>query len=85
MFDDFLQNETKKRNAKSVKNYIFRIRKRLGMNGRIQFEMKNGTEKIVYIPARLASYNTFFLDGFNYRRIVIHVSMHALNVQVMLL
>ena len=68
MFDDFLQNETKKRNAKSVKNYIFRDKKKgWGMNGRIQFEMKNGTEKIVYIPARLASYNTFFLDGFNYR------------------
>ena len=44
MFDDFLQNETKKRNAKSVKNYIFRDKKKgWGMNGRIQFEMKNGT------------------------------------------
>lgn len=28
MFDDFLQNETKKRNAKSVKNYIFRDKKK---------------------------------------------------------
>ncbi len=24
-------------------------------------------KKTVYIPARLTSYNTFFLDGFNYR------------------
>lgn len=69
MFDDFLQNETKKRGAKKVKSYVFRDKKKgWGMNGRIQFEMKNGNEKIVYIPARLVSYNTFFLDGFNYRK-----------------
>ncbi len=37
------------------------------MNGKIRFELKNGSEKTVYIPARLTSYNTFFLDGFNYR------------------
>lgn len=68
MFDDFLQNETNKRNVKKIKEYIFRDKKRgWGMNGKIRFELKNGSEKTVYIPARLTSYNTFFLDGFNYR------------------
>lgn len=52
MFDDFLQNETNKRNVKKIKEYIFRDKKRgWGMNGKIRFELKNGSEKTVYIPA----------------------------------
>ncbi len=37
------------------------------MNNRIGFEYASGKKKNMYIPARLTSYNTFFLDGDIYR------------------
>lgn len=64
MFDDFLQNETKRRGAEKVKSYIFRDKKKgWGTNNRIDFEYGPGKNKKIYIPARLTSYNTFFYDG----------------------
>lgn len=68
MFNGYLQEERKKRAAKSITGYVFRDkRKGWGMNGRIDYIRKNGSEKRDFIPARLTSYNTFFLDGDIYR------------------
>ena len=49
-------------------SYSFRDKKKgWGMNNRIDFEYVSGKKKNMYIPARLTSYNTFFLDGDIYR------------------
>ena len=67
-FDDYLQNEKAKENAQEVCGYAFRDKKKgWGMNGRLDLRYPDQTEKSVYIPARLASYNTLFLDGDTYR------------------
>lgn len=66
-FDDYLQIEKRKRKADRIIDYAFRDKiKGWGMNGRITF-VKNKSKKMVYIPARLNSYNTLFLDGMTYR------------------
>lgn len=68
MFDDYLQNERIKRKAQSVVGYSFRDKKKgWGMNGRLDLRFKDNKVKSFYIPARLASYNTLFLDGDTYR------------------
>ena len=67
-FDDYIQYMTKKNKAKAVISYSFRDKKKgWGMNNRIGFEYASGKKKNMYIPARLTSYNTFFLDGDIYR------------------
>lgn len=68
LFNEYLQVEKKKRAAKSITGYAFRDkRKGWGMNSRIDYVKKDGLEKSDFIPARLTSYNTFFLDGDIYR------------------
>ena len=68
MFDDYLQNERIKRKAQSVIGYSFRDKKKgWGMNGRLDLQFVDKKVKSFYIPARLASYNTLFLDGDTYR------------------
>lgn len=68
MFDDYLQNERIKRKAQSVIGYSFRDKKKgWGMNGRLDLQFADKKVKSFYIPARLASYNTLFLDGDTYR------------------
>ena len=42
----FLQNETNKRNVKKLKSIFFGIKKRLGMNGKIRFELKMEVKKL---------------------------------------
>lgn len=37
------------------------------MNARLDLRRPSGEEKSIYIPARLTSYNTLFLDGDIYR------------------
>ena len=67
-FDGYIQVEKVKRKVKEIMGYAFRDKKKgWGMNGRI--DMKNKKEKVcsVYVPARLNSYNTLFLDGYTYR------------------
>lgn len=67
-FNRYLQEERDRRKAKSVIGYSFRDKtKGWGMNGRIDFLLKDDSCKSVYIPARLTSYNTLFLDGDIYR------------------
>ena len=66
-FDDYLQIEKQRRSADKIEDYAFRDkRKGWGMNGRITLA-KGRKQKKVYIPARLNSYNTLFLDGMIYR------------------
>lgn len=68
MFDDYLQNERIKRKAQLVIGYSFRDKKKgWGMNGRLDLQFADKKVKSFYIPARLASYNTLFLDGDTYR------------------
>lgn len=68
LFDEYLQCEKSKRNAMAVYGYSFRDKKNgWGMNGRIDLEFSDKKIKSFYIPARLASYNTLFLDGVTYR------------------
>lgn len=69
LFNGYLQAERKKRTAKEITGYAFRDkRKGWGMNGRIDYiRKKDGLRKSDFIPARLTSYNTFFLDGDIYR------------------
>lgn len=68
LFNGYLQAERKKRTAKEITGYAFRDkRKGWGMNGRIDYIRKDGLRKSDFIPARLTSYNTFFLDGDIYR------------------
>ena len=67
-FDDYLQNEKAKKNAQEVCGYTFRDKKKgWGMNSRLDLQYHDQMVKSVHIPARLASYNTFFLDGDIYR------------------
>lgn len=68
-FNDFLKNEKDKNFASKVIDYSFRDKtKGWGMNTRIDF-IENVSNKIIskYSPARLKSYNTFFLDSDIYR------------------
>ena len=68
LFNGYLQAERKRRAAKEITGYAFRDkRKGWGMNGRIDYIGKDGLKKSDFIPARLTSYNTFFLDGDIYR------------------
>lgn len=68
LFNGYLQEERKKRSVEVITGYAFRDkRKGWGMNARIDYIRKNGKKKSDFIPARLASYNTFFLDGDIYR------------------
>lgn len=67
-FDDYIQIEKDKRKVNQVIGYAFRDkRKGWGMNGRLDLRNKNGRVRSVYVPARLNSYNTLFLDGYTYR------------------
>ena len=67
-FNGYLQEEKKKRNAKMVTGYAFRDKvKGWGMNSRLDFLNKDNTSKSIYVPARLSSYYTLFLDGDTYR------------------
>lgn len=62
-FDDYLSIEGKKRGGVPT-GYSFRDKKRgWGMNARLDLRYLSGKEKSTYIPARLTSYNTLFLDG----------------------
>lgn len=66
-FDDYLSIEGKKRGGVPI-GYSFRDKKRgWGMNARLDLRCSSGKEKSAYIPARLTSYNTLFLDGEIYR------------------
>lgn len=66
-FDDYLRIESKKRDGIPI-GYSFRDKKRgWGMNARMDLKCLSGKEKSIYIPARLTSYNTLFLDGDIYR------------------
>lgn len=68
MFDDYLQIEMHRKNAKAVVSYVFRDkRKGWGRIARLRCEMPDGDMVTCFLPARLTSYNTFFLDGFSYR------------------
>ncbi len=68
MFNDYLQYKAKQQGASEVIGYAFRDKsKGWGMNGRIDLRMPNGSKKSLYRPARLESYNTYFLDGAIYR------------------
>lgn len=67
-FDGYLQIEKNKHNAQLITGYAFRDkRKGWGMNGRIDMQTQKKQSKSIYIPARLNSYNTLFLDGYTYR------------------
>lgn len=67
LFNDYIKNEEEKRWAR-ITNYVFRDKKRgWGMNAKMELFLANGAKKNIYIPARLASYNTLFLDGLTYR------------------
>ncbi len=66
-FDDYLHIERQKRGGIPI-GYSFRDKKRgWGMNARLDLKCPSGGEKSIYIPARLTSYNTLFLDGDIYR------------------
>ena len=66
-FNDYLSVEAKKRGGVPI-GYSFRDKKRgWGMNARLDLRRPSGEEKSIYIPARLTSYNTLFLDGDIYR------------------
>ena len=66
-FDDYLHIEGQKRGGIPI-GYSFRDKKRgWGMNARLDLKCPSGGEKSIYIPARLTSYNTLFLDGDIYR------------------
>lgn len=69
IFNDFLQNERDKNSTMKVIGYSFRDKlKGWGMNTRIDFIKDNSNKFLIrYSPARLKSYNTFFLDGDIYR------------------
>lgn len=61
--DDYLSIEGKKRGGVPI-GYYFRDKKRgWGENVRLDLKEQSGKEKHAYIPARLTSYNTLFLDG----------------------
>lgn len=67
-FNGYLQEEKRKRKAEKVMGYSFRDKsKGWGMTGRLDLVSRNNLRKSVYIPSRLASYYTLFLDGNTYR------------------
>lgn len=67
-FNEYLSFLKKRLRAKDIIGYSFRDKKKgWGMNCRVDFLTQNGKEKTKYIPARLESYNTLFLDGLTYR------------------
>lgn len=67
-FDDYIQIENHRRRGKEVVGYSFRDKKKgWGMNGRIDIKDISGKIRKVYVPARVNSYNTLFLDGEIYR------------------
>ena len=66
-FNDYLSLEAKNRGGVPT-GYSFRDKRRgWGMNVRLDLKFFSGKEKSIYIPARLTSYNTLFLDGDTYR------------------
>lgn len=66
-FDNYLSMEGKRRGGIPC-GYSFRDKKRgWGINTRLDLKAPCGREKRIYIPARLTSYNTLFLDGDIYR------------------
>ena len=68
-FNDFLDLEKEKRGYQKITGYSFRDKKKgWGMNCRIDAIDKSGKQISYYTPARLASYNTLFLDGLTYRK-----------------
>lgn len=67
-FNGYLEEEKKRRKAKEVVGYTFRDKsKGWGMNSRLDYLKKDNTSKSIYVPARLSSYFTLFLDGDTYR------------------
>lgn len=67
-FDDYIQTEKKKRKAKKITGFVFRDKKNgWGCNGRISLLSRHGNIKNVYVPSRLSSYYTLFLDSYVYR------------------
>ena len=68
-FDDYIQTETKKRNCNEIIGYSFRNKKKKGWGMNSCIEVKDFNNKIrkIYVPARLTSYFTLFLDGEIYR------------------
>lgn len=67
-FNGYLEEEKNRRKAKAVTGYSFRDKlKGWGMVGRIDLFKKDNSGYSVYIPARLESYFTLFLDGVIYR------------------
>ena len=68
-FNDYLKLVKKRKNWKEVTGYSFRDKKKgWGMNCRIDAVKTDGERFSFYTPARLASYNTLFLDGLTYRK-----------------
>lgn len=67
-FNSYLEYEKNRRKAKEVTGYTFRDKsKGWGMVGRIDLLKKDDSCYSVYIPARLETYYTLFLDGSIYR------------------
>lgn len=67
-FNDYLEEERKRRKARKITGYTFRDKSQgWGMVGRIDLLKKDGSSDSVYIPARLESYYTLFLDAAIYR------------------
>ena len=67
-FNDYLESLRKRKGWERITGYSFRDkRKGWGMNCRIDAVSYNRQPISHYIPARLASYNTLFLDGHIYR------------------
>lgn len=63
-FNDYLEEEKKKRKAKTVIGYTFRDKsKGWGYTGRLDLLLQDDTQHSFFIPARTASYNTLFLNG----------------------
>lgn len=68
LFNDFIDSEKNKLKAQAITDYCFRDKlKGWGMNGRLDYIDNSGKKRSQYTPARLASYNTLFLDGLIYR------------------
>lgn len=68
-FNDYLSLVKVRKNWKDIVGYSFRDKKKgWGMNCRIDAIDAKGEKINFYTPARLASYNTLFLDGLVYRK-----------------
>lgn len=68
IFNGYLQEEQKKREAKTLTGYSFRDKSRgWGYTARLDLLLQDNTQKSVYIPARTTSYNTLFLNGSIFR------------------